>query len=152
MNEPAPPTCQLRLAATSQDCVSAFIRQGQVEIGRPLTFDERYSGVTALEAFAGAFAADVINGLRLRAKNKRVEILQIEALVKVWLRNPLTFLEVVGESGDPSIQSLRLQLYVSTVESEEVVRALLDKTLERSPLFLTLCKAAEVQVNLELAI
>ena len=148
----APPTCQLRIASTSTDLVTAYVRRQRWEIGRPITFDEQYSSITALEAFASAFAADIMNGLRLRAKNKRVEILQLEAVVKVWLRNPLTFLEVVGEDGDASIQSLRLQLYVSTVEPEEKVRELLQKTLACSPLYLTLAKAAEVQVDFEIAI
>jgi hypothetical protein len=152
MSEPRPPTCQLRIATKGEDLVAGYIRRQRWEIGLPLTFDEEYSGITALDAFASAFAADIINGLRLRAKNQRVEILQVEAVVKVWLANPLTFLEVVGEQGDDSIESLRLHLYISTVEPEEVVRALLDKTLARSPLYLTLCKAARVQVDFEIAI
>jgi hypothetical protein len=148
----APPTCQLRIASTGTDLVTAYARRQRCEIGRPVTFDEQYSSITALETFASAFAADVMNGLRLRAKNKRVEILRIEAVVKVWLTNPLTFLEVVGESGDASIHRLGLHLYVSTLEPEEVVRGLLQKTLACSPLYLTLCKAAEVKVDFEVAI
>jgi hypothetical protein len=146
------PTCQMRIASTSADLVTTYARRQRWEIGRPITFDEQYSSITALEAFASAFAADIMNGLRLRATNKRVEILQIEAVVKVWLTNPLTFLEVVGESGDASIQRLHLQLYVSTVEPEEIVQGLLEKTLACSPLYLTLRKAAEVKIDLEIAI
>lgn len=148
----APPTCQMRIASTGADLVTAYVRRQRWEIGRPITFDEQYSSITALEAFASAFAADIMNGLRLRAKNKRVEILQIEAVVKVWLRNPLAFLEVVGESGDASLDRLGLHLYVSTIEPEEALRGLLQKTLACSPLYLTLCKAAEVKVDFEVAI
>jgi hypothetical protein len=132
--------------------VTTYARRQRWEIGRPITFDEQYSNITALEAFAGAFAADIMNGLRLRARNKRVEILQIEAVVKVWLTNPLTFLEVVGESGDASIRRLQLHLYVSTGEREEIVRRLLETTLGCSPLYLTMRKAAEVKIDLEIAI
>jgi hypothetical protein len=148
----AAPTCQLRIASTGVELVTAYARRHRWEIGRPITFDEQYSGITALEAFAGAFAADIINGLRLRAKTQRVEILQVEAVVKLWLGNPLTFLEVVGEGGDASIESLRLHLYVSTVDPEEAVRELLKKTMACSPLYLTVSKAARVHVDFEVAI
>ena len=148
----AAPTCQLRIASTGAESVTAYARRHRWELGRPITFDEQYPSITALEAFSAAFAADIINGLRLRAKNQRVEIAQIEAVVKVWLRNPLTFLEVVGEGGDASIESLRLQLYVSTVDPEDVVRELLKKTMGCSPLYLTVSKAAQVHVDFEVAI
>ena len=152
MREPATPTCQLRVASQSGDSLAAYVRRQRFEIGPPLTFDESYSGISALEIFAGAFAADVINGLRLRARKRRIEIRQLEGVVKVWLVNPLTFLEVVGEEGDASIESLRLQLYVSTLEQETAVRELLDETLARSPLYLTVAKCAKVQVDFEIAI
>jgi hypothetical protein len=148
----APPTCQLRVASTGADLVTTYARRQRWEIGRPITFDEQYASITALEAFAGAFAADIMNGFRLRAANKRIEILQIEGLMKVWLTNPLTFLEVVGESGDASIRMLHLHLYISTVEPEEAVLGVLQKTLACSPLYLTLSKAAEVKIDLEIAI
>jgi hypothetical protein len=152
MSQPATPTCQLRVASQSRDSLVAYVRRQRFEIGSPLTFDESYSGISALEMFAGAFAADVMNGLRLRAGKRRVEIRQLEGMVKVWLVNPLAFLEVVGEEGDASIETLRLQIYVSTLEEEAVVKQLLEETLARSPLYLTLAKCAQVQVDFEIAI
>jgi hypothetical protein len=68
------------------------------------------------------------------------------------LENPLSFLEVVGEEGSAAIHLLRLQLFISTLESEPVIRGLLDQTLARSPLYLTLSKAAKVQVDFQIAI
>jgi hypothetical protein len=152
MSEAVPPTCQLRVASRKEDSIAAYVRQQRFEIGQPLTFDEQYSGITALETLAGAFAADIINGLRRRALKKRVEIRQIEGVVKVWLVNPLTFLEVVGEEGNASIESVRLQLYVSTLQPETAIRAFLDETLAHSPIYLTLFKATNVRVDFEIAI
>jgi hypothetical protein len=151
MSKLVKPTCELRIASGNEDSAAVYIRQRRLEIGQPLSFDAKYSGITALEAFSGAFAADIINGLLLRARKRRIQIDQVEALVKLWLRNPLTFLDVVGEEGDPSIESLLLQLYVSTLEMETLVKALLDETLVHSPLFLTLRKAANVKVNFQIA-
>ena len=51
-----------------------------------------------------------------------------------------------------AIKRLRLQLFVNTLESEPVVRDLLNETLKRSPLYLTLLKASEVQVDFQIAI
>jgi hypothetical protein len=151
MNELVKPTCELRIASSNENSAAVYIRQRRLEIGQPLGFDEKYSGISALEAFSGAFAVDIINGLLLRARKRRIQIDQIEGLVKLWLGNPLTFLEVVGEEGDPSIEALFLQLYVSTFEMEPLVKALLDETLAHSPLFLTLRKAAIVRVNFQIA-
>ena len=152
MSQPATPTCQLRVASQSRDSLVAYVRRQRFEIGAPLTFDESYSGISALEMFAGAFAADVMNGLRLRAGKRRVEIRQLEGVVKVWLVNPLTFLDVVGEEGNASIESIRLQLYVSTLEEETTVSGLLEETLTHSPLYMTIEKCAKVQVDFEIAI
>lgn len=152
MSEPTPPACQLRVHSENADKATAYARQQRLEIGRPHTFDEKYEGITALEAFAGALMADIINGLQLRARQRRIAIERIEGVVKVWLKNALTFLAVVGEEGDPSIESVTVQLYVSTLQTEMAVGALLEETLSRSPLYLTLCKAATVKVNFQVAI
>lgn len=152
MNHPAAPACQLRVAATASDKVAAFIRGERFEIGAPLTFDDKYPGISALEALAAALAADVVNGLRLRASRRRLEVAEAEAIIKVWLVNPLSFLEVVGETGDPAIERIHLQLYLSTIEPESAIRELLKQTLARSPLYLTLSKAARLEVELAIAI
>ncbi len=152
MSEPTPPACQLRVHSDHTEKATAYVRKQRLEIGRPHTFDEKYEAITALEAFAGALAADIINGLHLRARQRRIAIERIEGVVKVWLRNALTFLAVVGEEGDPSIETVTVQLYVSSPETEELVRSLLDETLRRSPLHLTLCKAAKVTVNFQVTI
>jgi hypothetical protein len=152
MIHPEPPVCQLRVASTSAGVAAAYIRRRRFEFGLPLTFDDHYEQISALEAFTGAFAAEIINGLRRRADKRRRELSQVEGVVKVWLENPLTYLEVIGEEGSPAIKRLRLQLFVNTLESEPVVRGLLDETLKRSPLYLTLLKASEVQVNFQIAI
>ncbi len=152
MTQPAAPACQLRVASTAPDKVAAYVRTERFEVGPPLTFDEKYHGVSALEALAGALAGDVMNGLRLRARRRRVELSEVEAVIKVWLVNPLSFLEVVGEAGNPAIERIQLQLYVSTLEAESAIRELLDQTLARSPLYLTLSKAATLEVDFAVAI
>src|SRR5215471_12593574 len=147
MTDPDPPVCQLRVASARPGVMAAYVRHQQFELGLPLSFDEKYERISALEAFGGAFAADIINGLRIRAGKRRYDLSQIEGVVKVWLVNPLSFLQVIGEQGNAAIECLRLQLFVSTLESEAVVRELLKETLASSPLYLTLTKAAKVEVD-----
>lgn len=146
------PACQIRFAASRKSAGTAYIRQRQLELGDPLSFDENYPGITALEAFGSAVAADIVNGLHLRAGKQRLDIQQIETVVKVWLQNPLAFIDVVGEEGDPRIESVRLDLYVNTLEPEASVRKLLDETLKHSPLHLTLQNAIAFDVNLQIVI
>jgi hypothetical protein len=152
MTPPSLPVCQLRVVSTKPDVVAAYTRRHRFELGPPLTFDHNYEGISALEAFGAAFAADITNGLRARAKKRRRELSQVENVVKIWLVNPLSFLEVIGEQGNAAIQRLRLQIFVSTLEPETEMRRLLDETLACSPLYLTLTKAAEVQIDFQVAI
>jgi hypothetical protein len=152
MNDSPQPNCQLRVASRGEESIIAYVRHQRLEIGQALSFDEKYPGITALEAFVSAFAADIVNGMRVRARKQRLDISQMEGVVKVWLENPLAFLEVVGEQGTPAIQAIRLRLYVSTLETEDLIKVLLDQTLISSPLYLTLSKAAEVHVDFEIAI
>ena len=111
MPEPRPPTCQLRVASKNEDCVAAYIRRQRLEIGRPLTFDEQYPGITALEAFAGAFAGEVMSGLRLRARKRRIELGEVEGVVKVWLTPRIGFSVPFTET--PKVWAVRTESAVS---------------------------------------
>ncbi len=139
----------MRITATEPGVARAVARQHRFLVGDPVQFDVAYPHVTALEYALGALGAELASGLRTLARTKRVVVDDVEALVRGELNNPLVCLGVVGETGHPGLERVRVKLYVRTPEPE-AVRALWDTLLARSPLTYTLRSA--VQLELELAV
>ena len=59
------------------------------------------------------------------------------------LENVLAHLGI--EQGDPSIRSIELKCFASTLDDAETVRAAWQRTLDRSPLAQTMIKAVQLE-------
>lgn len=70
----------------------------------------------------------------------------VEITVRVKLHNVLAHLGI--EEGDPSLESVVLKAFASTLEDEARVRAVWDEVLRRSPLATTLAKATRLETRL----
>ena len=128
------------------------VRKRSFEVGAPLSFDNAYEGVTAVEQLLGALGADLVNGLLARAKKRRVEIDSAEATVEAALDNPLMYLDVVGEQGTTAITSIIARVYVSSFAAEADIKNLWAEMLERSPLVSTLKRAVKLELSFKIAI
>ena len=128
------------------------VRKRSFEVGAPLSFDNAYEGVTAIEQLLGALGADLVNGLIARARKRRVEIDSAEATVEAKLNNPLVYLDVVGESGHTGIEEIAVRVYVSSFAPETDIESLWAEMLERSPLVNTLKKAVKLDLSFKVAI
>lgn len=128
------------------------VRKRSFEVGAPLSFDSAYDGVTALEHLLGALGADLVNGLRARAKKRRVEIDSAEATVEAALNNPLMYLDVVGEQGTTAVETISARLFISTAASEADMKTLWAETLERSPLVNTLQRSLKLDLSYKVVI
>jgi len=104
-----------------------------------------------MEYLAAAVAADIAGTLRKAARERRVEIDELEVVAQGELDNALMFLGVIGEEGEPSLKTLNLKIYLSTDSEESDVRAVWDIARERSPLFTTLRRAVDLQVDLQIS-
>jgi len=127
----------VRVAAGPDDGATAYARKRSFAVGAPLSFDEEYPRTTAFEHLLAAVGADLVAGLRLVARQRRLRIDQVEAVVEGSLRNPLVHLGVVGEEGDPGLDSLAVKVYVDTLEDADAVRRVWDEALARSPMMHT---------------
>ena len=137
----------VRVAGSDGSGVTVFVRRRQFPIGVPISFDDEYEQTTALEHFIAAVGSDIVSGLRIRAKRRRVEIDEVEATVECVLDNPLTFLEVVGEEGHPGVRELRVIVYISTLADASEVERLWKDTLLRSPMIQTLKNAVKLEAS-----
>jgi hypothetical protein len=141
-----PPVWSIRVAGTARDRARVSVRTHQFTVGRPLSFDVEDGAISALEYALGAVGAEIVNGLRAEAARRRLTIDHAEALVHGELDNPLTHLEVVGETGNPAIAGIRVKLYVSSPEGRPVVEAAWQHARRLLPLTRTL--AAYIDVDL----
>lgn len=82
----------------------------------------------------GAVGAEVVSGLRVFAKRRRIELDDVEAVVDGELENPLTYLEVVGEQGYPGLSRVSIKVFVASPSDEGRLSQLWNETLERLPL------------------
>lgn len=130
---------------------TVFARKHQFHLGKAITFDREDSEVSAMEAVIGAVAADVIGTFRMIARQRRIVLDEVEAVVQGELNNSLTFLGVVGEEGDPSLKSLAIKVYASTGSPDAEVRSAWSAALARSPLVTTLSRCAEIKLELTIS-
>ena len=147
-----PYTWTLRVSATSTHDARVFVRQHQFTVGVPVQFDTTYNAISALEYVLGALGADVVNGLQLLARKRRVELDQVEAVVQGALNNPLTALGVVGESGHPGLEKVQITVYVASLAAEEDIQRLWQEMLARSPLVRTFQPLLQLELRLQMSI
>ena len=142
--------CRLRVTTTESDATHVLVRRHQFTVGRPIDFDAESAHVAALEYALGALGAEIVGGLRVFAKRRRVELDEVEAVVDGEVENPLTYLEVVGESGYPALSGVSIKVYVASPRDEETVRQLWHETLARLPLARTFSRALKFSIELTL--
>jgi hypothetical protein len=141
---------RLRVTAATPGVVRVSARRHQFAVGKPVDFDVDARHVSALEYALGALAAEVVGGLGAAAKRRRIEIDHVEAVVDGQLENPLTYLEVVGETARPRLGAVALKVYVASPYGEPAIRKLWSETLPRLPLVATFERACDVTIELTL--
>lgn len=139
----------LRVTAPDADVARVSVARRQFSIGRPLEFDEASPRVAAIEYALGAVGGEIVNGLRAFADRRRLPIDAVEAVVTGELMNGLTYLEVVGEHGQPKIARIRVKVFVATGDGA-ATRALFEHMLDRLPLVCTLRAALPLTIELDL--
>jgi hypothetical protein len=139
-------TISLRVTAPDRDVARVSIGRRQFSIGRPLEFDDASPRVAAIEYALGAVGGEIVNGLRAFANRRRLEIDAIEAVVTGELENGLTYLEVIGEEGQPKIARIHVKVFVASGNAA-ATGALLDQVLDRLPLVCTLRASLRLSVE-----
>jgi hypothetical protein len=145
-------TWTLRVSPTPQQNATVFVRQHQFTVGVPVQFDAAYDGISALEYLLGALGADLVNGLQLLARKRRVILDHVEALVQGELNNPLTYLGVVGESGHPGLEKVQIKVYITSCATPEELQGLWQDVLARSPLVRTLQASVQLELSLQVVL
>ena len=139
-------TFSLRVTA-SDPAARVWSGRRHFTIGRPIEFDEASPHAGAVEYALGAVGGELVNGLREFARRRRMTIDAVEAVVSGELANGLTYLEVIGEQGEPALTRVAIKVFVSTPDPDGT-SAMFGEMIERLPLVCTLRKATELQIEL----
>ena len=140
-------TISLRVTAPDPEVARVSAGRRQFSIGRPVEFDETSPRVAAIEYALGSVGGEIVNGLRVFAARRRLEIDAIEAIVTGELEHELAYLEVIGEEGGPKIAAITVKVFAATSD-DHLAREVFEQMLERLPLLGTLRTAARVAVEL----
>jgi hypothetical protein len=140
-------TISLRVTAPDPEVAQVSVGRRQFSIGRPLELDEMSPRVACIEYALGAVGGEVVNGLRVFARRRRVAIDAIEAVVTGELENGLAYLEVIGEAGQPRIARIRIKVFVAAPDAA-AVRTLFEHAVDRLPLVCTLRSALALTIEL----
>jgi uncharacterized OsmC-like protein len=141
-----------RVTGDARNRAEVWVRRHRFVCGRPLEFDPASEAVSPLEYLLGALGADLVSGLQIVAKRRRLHLDRAEATVEGRLDNPLVHLAVVGETGHAGLASARVKVYASSFDAEASVREAWNETLERSPLVRTLRGSVDLSLELEVVV
>ena len=140
-------TISLRVTAPDPDAARVSVGRRQFSIGRPMELDDASPRVAAIEYALGAVGGEVVNGLRVFADRRRLAIDAVEAVVTGELENGLTYLEVIGEQGQPRIARIHVKVFAASGDAE-ATRGVFEHMLDRLPLLCTLRAALDLTVEL----
>lgn len=138
----------VRVRADMQRAITVHARNHAFPAGESLSFRPTDEHPSALELMLGAIAADLVSTFRTLARKRRIPLDALEFSASCTLHNPLVPLGVLGEEGNPGIARIEGALYVSADAEEEMLQALWEETLQRSPLYNTLCGTVEMALRL----
>jgi uncharacterized OsmC-like protein len=142
----------VRVRADNEQTTTVHARNLAFPVGDPVSFRPTDTHPSALELLLGALAADLIGTFRSAARRRRLPLDSLEMSLNGTLHDPLGHIGVVGEEGDPSVKEIYGALYVSSDAASEALQEVWLETLRRSPLYLTLSRAADLRIRLQITI
>ena len=137
---------RVRARSTGHLKSTVYFRNFSVDVGQPASFEEKDEHPSAVEYLLAALAGSLSTAFATECAKDGLEVDDIEIAVKGKLENVLAHLGI--EQGDPSIRSIELKCFASTLDDAETVRAAWQRTLGRSPLAQTMIKAVQLESKL----
>lgn len=139
----------VRITAEAGGGISLYARKEKAVIGRGWSFDLAEPRLSGAEVFLGALASDVVGLFARIAAQRRLGVDEIEAKLSAELAAPLALLGVVGSSGEPHYQTIRLRAFVGGSAEPARLEEAWDETLRRAPLYNTLRRATTVDARMQ---
>ena len=137
---------RLRIRSTGTLKSTVYARNFSYDVGQAASFEEKDAHPSGLEYLLGGLGGAITTAFATDCKKEGLEVDDIEVSITSTLHNVLVHLGL--EDGDPSIATILVKCFASTFDDEDKVQHVWQTTINRSPLFTTLSKAADVQAKL----
>lgn len=139
---------RLRARSTGNLRSTAYCRNFSFTVGQPASFEEKDEHPSALEYLLGALAGDLATGLATACSQAGLQVDDVEITVRARLHDVLAHLGLA--EGDPALESVVIKVFASTLDDEILVRKVWDGVWRRSPVAMTLAKAARLDAQLNI--
>ncbi len=123
-----------------------YCRNFSWSVGQPASFEEKDERPSAVEQLLGALGGDLCTAFATACAQAGLEVDDVELTVRGRLTNVLAHLGL--EEGDPSLASIQVKCYASTLDDEGKTREVWEEVVRRSPVAATLRKSVDLSVDL----
>ncbi|MBM3976508.1 MAG: hypothetical protein FJ299_05910 [Planctomycetes bacterium] len=122
------------------------VRNHELAVGQPASFDTRDAAPAALELLLGAVGGALSAGLAWRLSREGLALRALEVVVKGRSRNILAFLGLGGDEHS-GLAGLDVQIYLDCDGEQERLDALVRETVARCPVTNSLVHGAPVALH-----
>jgi len=137
---------RLRVRASGHLESTAYCRNFSFVAGQPASFEEADRHPSSVELLLGSLGTALATGFASEIARAGLVVDDVELTVRGQLGNPLAHLGL-GE-GDPGLVRVQVRCFATTMDDEAAVRAAWERTVERSPVAVTLGRATELSMKL----
>jgi uncharacterized OsmC-like protein len=128
----------------------AYVRNHSFPVGQPASFDTEDPAPSAVEYVLAALGGCLAVGFQWRASRRGIDIRNLEVSLQAQADNILVFLGI-EDSGHPGLRGIEGSLYVETEAEDDVLQALWEETLLRSPVTQSLVRQVPVHIPIKRA-
>ncbi len=125
---------------------TVYCRNFSFDVGQPASFEEKDRYPSALEYLIGALSASLSTAFSTESAKAGMNIDDVEISIRCKLVNILAHLGL--EQGDPSISSVEIKCFISSMDDENKIKEIWERTLNCSPIYATLRKSTEIKVKM----
>lgn len=137
---------KVRVRRQGAQPAKAFVRNHSFVVGQPASFDTEDEAPSALEFLLAALAGCLAVGFQWRASRKGIDVRDLEVSLRARAENILVFLGM-EEEGHPGLAEVTGRVYVDADGEDDVLKALWDETVLRSPVAQSLLRGVPVRVD-----
>lgn len=125
---------------------TVYCRNFSFDVGQAASFEEKDKHPSAIEYLIGALSASLSTSFSTEAAKAGLDIDDVEITIRCKLDNVLAHMGL--EQGYPGISSIDIKCFVTSMDDQKKIKKVWEDTLNQSPLYATLNKAATINVKL----
>lgn len=117
--------------------VKFFTNKDKLEIYDELSFDSEFSQNTSVDFFISGIMSGIILSISKGLTKKGFKFDDLEISSKVFLENPLSYLDVKGCENPPKISKIEFKIYIYSELNFNSLKTLCYKILDKSIIYNT---------------